>query len=116
MLFSLLSGCRSEPLVLFVLCTTGRRQPQWGDSGGYTGNNRKEQGSDMEAVGGGVLVARDSIKTFVQTLLHEENACSSHIECICILEFRGSCQFKAVLAAMRTFTSQATPSIQYYNL
>lgn len=51
----LLSGLRSEPQVMFVLCRTDRRQPQWGESGSnwLHKQQQEEAGLQWEAAGGG---------------------------------------------------------------
>lgn len=38
---------------MFVLCTTGKRQPQWGDSGGNRLHKQQQEGTGQRQAGGG---------------------------------------------------------------
>lgn len=44
-LFILLSDLSSETVVMFVLCTRGKRKPQWGDSGGNKLHKQQQEGA-----------------------------------------------------------------------
>lgn len=52
---------------MFVLCATGKRQPQWGDSGGNWLHKQQQEGTGQRrGTGGGEgrLAAGDPIKIF----------------------------------------------------
>lgn len=48
---------------MFVLCTTGKRQPQWGDSEGNWLHKQQQEGTGQRRGGGG-LATGDPIKIF----------------------------------------------------